>query len=190
MTLRHALLALLGERPQTGYELTHRLRGTVSLFWTAQHSQIYPELAAMEADGLLTHDAAPGPGPREKKTYALTGAGRASLRDWLASPTRRRPPKDELTLKAYAASSGDPSVMARHFRDQAEQSRRQLEELAGERAKLEANPAHTDPTQPQFGWYLSLMRGITAQQAYGDWCDWVAERLEQAGSTPAGGSRR
>lgn len=180
MTLRHALLALLGERPHTGYELTRRMRGTVSLFWTARHSQIYPALTSMEADGLVTHESTPGPGPREKKTYLITEAGRTELRAWLDSPTAQRAPKDELTLKAYAASSGDPAVMAQHFRDQATRSRRQLEEFATDRAQLEANPAHADPSQPQFGWYLSLMRGITAQRAYRDWCDWVANRLEQA----------
>lgn len=183
MSLRHALLTLLGERPHTGYELTRRMRDTVSLFWSARHSQIYPELTAMEADGLVTFVTTPGPGPREKKTYAITEAGRTILREWLASPTRRRIPKDELTLKAYAASSGDPAVMARHFRDQADQSRLQLERFAADRTQLEANPAHTDPSQPQFGWHLSLMRGITAQQAYRDWCDWVADRLEQASHT-------
>lgn len=189
MSLRHALLALLGERPHTGYELTRRMRGTVSLFWTARHSQIYPELAAMEADGLVTHEATPGPGPREKKTYALTDTGRATLRAWLASPTERRSPKDELTLKAYAASSGAPAMLARNFRNEATQSRRQLEDLAVDRAQLEADPAHAEPSRPQFGWYLSLMRGITAQEAYRDWCDWVADRLERAVDTPGGGEQ-
>ena len=53
MSLRFALLALLGSRPMTGYDLSKHFSQSVAHVWHAPDSQIYPELNRMERDGLL-----------------------------------------------------------------------------------------------------------------------------------------
>ncbi|MBA3728896.1 MAG: PadR family transcriptional regulator, partial [Actinobacteria bacterium] len=45
MSLRHALLGLLAERPMSGYDLTKVFDSSLAYVWSAKHSQIYPELA-------------------------------------------------------------------------------------------------------------------------------------------------
>lgn len=181
MRLRHALLVLLAERPHTGYELTRRMRETVSLFWSAQHSQIYPELAAMAADGLVGFEASSGPGPRQKKTYAITDAGRDELRDWLGSAYVRKPPRDELLLRAFGSASADPHDLAAVYLTEADRLASVLEEYAGIRAELEVMPEADDPTRPEFGWMLALLHGIATATARHDWCVDAARRLN-AGS--------
>lgn len=180
MRLRHVLLVLLAERPQTGYEISRRMRETVALFWRAQHSQIYPELRALADAGLVTHEATSGPGPREKKTYTITAAGRAELREWLASAYTPAAPKDELVARAFAAASADPSALAAVFAAEADRQDGRLAHLEQLQAETEASPASADPRRPEFGWALALLSGTGAARHRRDWCREVARRLDAA----------
>src|ERR687886_462444 len=101
-TLGYALLCLLVRNPGTGYDLASRLRRPVGYYWTARHSQIYPELARLVDAGLVRYETGSGPGPRVKKTYTTPAAGRRIPAEWLARPPAPRLPKDELLLKTYA----------------------------------------------------------------------------------------
>lgn len=180
MRLRHVLLVLIAERPHTGYDVTQRMRQTMSMIWSAHHSQIYPELSAMEADGLLTSEASAGPGPREKKTYAVTDAGRRELRTWLGSPYRPKAPKDELVLRAFAAASADPAELAAVYEEEAAQIQGRLARYAAIRAELEASGHTDDPTHPAFGHLLSLLHGIAVAEARLPWCLDTVRRLRAA----------
>ena len=80
MSLRHAVLGLLSLQPSTGYELTQRFDRSLSNAWHASHSQIYPELSKLEAEGLVEVVAE---GARRSKTWAATDAGRDELRRWM-----------------------------------------------------------------------------------------------------------
>ena len=73
MSLRHAVLGLLSLQPSTGYELTQRFDRSLRNAWHASHSQIYPELSKLEAEGLVEVVAE---GARRSKTWGATDAGR------------------------------------------------------------------------------------------------------------------
>jgi DNA-binding PadR family transcriptional regulator len=72
--LRLYLLKLLEQRPRHGYELIRLLEDRFYGLYTPSAGTIYPRLAAMEEDGLVTHDVVEG-----RKVYRLTDAGRAEL---------------------------------------------------------------------------------------------------------------
>lgn len=72
--LRLYLLKLLEEGPKHGYELIRLLENRFHGLYAPSAGTIYPRLARMEADGLITHTAAGG-----RKVYAITDAGRAEL---------------------------------------------------------------------------------------------------------------
>ena len=77
-----ALLGLLLEREMTGWDLIAAAQERIGEFWTLTPSQVYRELTAMAARGLVT--AGP-PGPRDRKPYEVTSAGRAAFAEWLGS---------------------------------------------------------------------------------------------------------
>ena len=87
--LAYAILGLLAAEPLTGYQLAQRMRAPIGYMWTAAHSQIYPELAKLLADGQVRAAVIPGRGPRDTKRYTITTAGRRALRDWVDSPADR-----------------------------------------------------------------------------------------------------
>ncbi len=100
MSLRFALLALLGSRPMTGYELSKHFSQSVAHVWHAPDSQIYPELNRMERDGML--ESVPVPwGPKgTKKEYHVTDAGHAAFLEWMNAPLEIRRQRDPAYLKA------------------------------------------------------------------------------------------
>ncbi len=80
MSLRHGLLNLLSGDPMSGYDLSQYFEYSMGNVWPAQHSQIYPELAKLVAEGLI---AQTGEGPRGRKEYQTTPEGIDELRSWL-----------------------------------------------------------------------------------------------------------
>jgi DNA-binding PadR family transcriptional regulator len=86
-----ALLGLLLERPMTGWDLMAAAQERIGEFWTLTQSQVYRELAAMAERGLLTAEPT---GPRERKPYRITAAGRAAFDQWL----QRMPGEDLIRI--------------------------------------------------------------------------------------------
>ncbi|GII75565.1 transcriptional regulator [Sphaerisporangium rufum] len=99
MSLRVALLGLLSfAGPASGYDLTKMFTLTINHVWQAKHSQIYPELNRMAADGLIS---VAQPGPRGRKIYTITEHGAATMRDWLVSHTPSGTMRSEQSLQAF-----------------------------------------------------------------------------------------
>ncbi|MEQ4303382.1 PadR family transcriptional regulator [Plantactinospora sp. B6F1] len=73
--LRLYLLKLLDDGPKHGYELIRLLEERFLGLYAPSAGTIYPRLARLEAEGLVTHDAVGG-----RKVYQITDAGRAELR--------------------------------------------------------------------------------------------------------------
>jgi DNA-binding PadR family transcriptional regulator len=73
--LRLYLLRLLDEEPRHGYEVIRLLRDRFMGVYAPSPGTIYPRLARLEEEGLVTHDEENG-----RKVYRITEAGRAELR--------------------------------------------------------------------------------------------------------------
>lgn len=72
--LRLYLLKLLGESPRHGYEVIRLLEGRFLGLYAPSAGTVYPRLAKLEAEGLVTHADEGG-----RKVYALTEEGRREL---------------------------------------------------------------------------------------------------------------
>jgi len=87
--LRLYLLKLLDEAPRHGYEVIRLLQDRFMGVYAPSPGTIYPRLARLEEEGLLTHDEEDG-----RKIYSITDAGRTFM-------TERR-------TAAQAARTGAP----------------------------------------------------------------------------------
>ncbi|MFH8723846.1 PadR family transcriptional regulator [Streptomyces termitum] len=72
--LRLYLLKLLDEAPRHGYEVIRLLEERFQGLYAPSAGTVYPRLAKLEAEGLVTHTSEGG-----RKVYALTDAGRAEV---------------------------------------------------------------------------------------------------------------
>lgn len=72
--LRLYLLRLLDEAPRHGYEVIRLLEERFNGLYAPSAGTVYPRLAKLEAEGLVTHATSGG-----RKVYSITEAGRAEL---------------------------------------------------------------------------------------------------------------
>jgi DNA-binding PadR family transcriptional regulator len=76
--LRLYLLKLLDESPRHGYEVIRLLQDRFMGVYAPSPGTIYPRLARLEEDGLVTHEEVNG-----KKIYSITDKGREEIRSRL-----------------------------------------------------------------------------------------------------------
>jgi DNA-binding PadR family transcriptional regulator len=112
MSLRYALLGVLDARPMTGYELARFFDASTAWVWSAPHSNIYPTLRRMDADGLLEAETDIKGEKLERTTYSITDDGRRALREWVVSDPGP-PTRDPLILRLVFADIVDPEELTK-----------------------------------------------------------------------------
>ena len=161
-SLRLYLLRLLDEEPRHGYEVIRLLRDRFMGVYSPSPGTIYPRLARLEEEGLVTHDEVDG-----RKVYRITEAGREELRSRsdeldeleeelsasvsdivreVREDVRQtvRSLREELTWAARESRrlgrdmATDVREQARQARDEAREQARQAREDARERARDES----------------------------------------------------
>lgn len=87
MNVRTVCLSILHEGDATGYEIRRLcVEGECSYFVEASFGSIYPALAKLEDDGLVSSHVEQQDGKPSKKIYSITEAGRAAFTKALHEP--------------------------------------------------------------------------------------------------------
>ena len=113
MSVRHAILGLLAQHPRHGYELRAAFSAVIGgdENWDVKPAQIYSTLNRLEEAGLVHQQAIEQNGGPEKRIYALTDAGRETLRDWFALGIAPEHQRDDFFVKlmtALVSGAADP----------------------------------------------------------------------------------
>jgi DNA-binding PadR family transcriptional regulator len=179
MSLPHAILASLLEKPCSGAELARRFDKSIGHFWQASHQQIYRELGKLDDAGMV-ESTGRDTGRGRERHYLVLPAGRALLEQWCRSEAAPRPVRDELLVRLRAAAVlGDVNLTAEISRHR-ELHQRQLEhyqdiqerDFPGTTAGRPAGGTEQDRLQ-----YAVLRAGILFEEA---WLAWSAETLDGA----------
>ncbi|MFE3323563.1 PadR family transcriptional regulator [Streptomyces sp. NPDC059176] len=104
MSLPHAILTALLEKPSSGLELTRRFDRSIGYFWSATHQQIYRELGKLEEAGHIRALPSAQPTRGGRKEYEVLPAGRAELAEWVGRTEDPKPIRDALLLRLRAAA--------------------------------------------------------------------------------------
>jgi DNA-binding PadR family transcriptional regulator len=101
MSVRHAILGLLAQRPRHGYELRAAFSAVVGgdENWHVKPAQIYTTLERLEEAGLVLKQSVEQDGGPEKRVYAVTESGRGVLQEWFASGVAPEHRRDEFFVK-------------------------------------------------------------------------------------------
>ncbi|MET7453422.1 PadR family transcriptional regulator [Streptomyces sp. NPDC005574] len=183
MSLPHAILTALLERPSSGLELTRRFDRSIGYFWSATHQQIYRELGKLEAEGHIRALPAEQPARGQKKSYEVMPAGRAELARWTAASQDPKPLRDVMLLRLRAAAvvgtAGIESDLRRHL----DLHRRQLDEYR-EIERRDFPPGRDGPQERLQ--HLVLQAGIDLETFWTRWLERAvaefADRPDAAGS--------
>jgi DNA-binding PadR family transcriptional regulator len=176
--LRHALLALVSEKPRSGYDITRMFDQTLSYAWSAKHSQIYPELNRLHEDGLIRIAAR---GARRRKVYEATARGRREVRRWLMDTPPSRVSRNEPILRTFFLWLLEPAEQ----RAVLEAERPHHEELLAAYERL-ATDAEWETPAARSG-RMALEFGILHERAWLAWTDWAIAEVRR---TRASAGRR
>jgi DNA-binding PadR family transcriptional regulator len=162
-----SLLGFLHAGPLTGWDLVSTAELVIGDFWKLTRSQVYRELTAMADAGLITAGAT---GPRERRPYELTDAGRRAFQHWLHTEPGPEQIRYPLLLTLSFGAHLEPELLAGFV---AAHRERHEERLAVYRAaRAAATEAATEAGADPDPYALATLDfGIRYEQAVLDWFD-------------------
>ncbi|QQR74545.1 MAG: PadR family transcriptional regulator [Holophagales bacterium] len=166
-TLEFALLGLLDQQPQTGYDLRRVFATTPFALYSDSPGAVYPALRRLEARGWIAPVAVRPTNARGRRPLQLTALGSRCFRAWLEQPpTRDEAVRDlgALYLRfAFMSQAAPPAVPVRFLA-----SLREL--LAAHLEGLERFYAGAKPAMPPTG-RLVFEHGMDEIRRTALWCE-------------------
>jgi PadR family transcriptional regulator AphA len=171
VSLRHAALGLLSQEPASGYDLLKKFKLSMDNMWPATQSQLYGELNKLADAGLIKVAEL---GPRGRKEYAITDAGRDELARWMTASHDDPPIRNAAMLRVFLLGQLTPT-----------QAREYLERL---RSASEEEHAHFEQILDEYDWSADddaffaravLEQGLRWTQHEIDWANWVIDGLDR-----------
>lgn len=179
MSIRSGLLALLEQEPMYGYQLRAQFEARTGATWPLNIGQVYTTLGRLERDGMV---AADGQDEAGHVYYAITGAGRAEVASWFATPVERStPPRDELAIKLAIAVTVPGVDVQAVIQRQRTATVRALQDYT----RLKQSDAAAD-----LAWLLVLDSLVFSAEAEVRWLDHCEARVARAAGDRTAGAAR
>jgi DNA-binding PadR family transcriptional regulator len=102
MSVRHAILGLISQKPRHGYELRLAFEALVGgdENWDVKPAQIYTTLDRLEEAGLVECSSDLGEGKEpSRRVYVITQQGKETLQEWFSSGVAPGHHRDEFFIK-------------------------------------------------------------------------------------------
>jgi DNA-binding PadR family transcriptional regulator len=165
------MLGLIAELDgASGYDLLRIFEISLGNVWPARQSQLYGELGKLTEAGLIE---VAEEGPRGRKEYRITEAGRTELRRWMvevpAAPARR----DAALLRVFFLGQIEPDEARDYLRGHADGLARYLDELLA----LEQKVDWDDDNLAVYG-RLVIEYGKRFAAMRRDWFEWALREVE------------
>jgi len=172
-TLKYAILGLLNQKSMTGYELKQQFESALCEFWTAKHSQIYPELKKLTEEGMVKFEIEIAGMLLEKKVYTITASGKKDFVNWLAKDEEMNStPKDIFRLRLFFSNRLEPQIRLDLLKSQLMQHQLRLHHLQNNQTKFMGLP---DKNTDEFSDYLVLMGAIMREEMN---CKWLKKCID------------
>jgi DNA-binding PadR family transcriptional regulator len=166
-TLKYAILGLLNRRPMTGYDIGKEFNFQLAEFWSAKHSQIYPQLKKLVDEGLVVFDIEISGDVLEKKVYTITEKGEKDFLKWLKKDEPMEPtPKNIFRLRMYFSNNLDVDTRMELLEHQLFQHQERLAFLHTQKDRYETVPPSNSS---EFGDYIVLDGAILREECTIKW---------------------
>jgi DNA-binding PadR family transcriptional regulator len=158
--LRLYLLKLLDESPRHGYDVIRELEDRFMGLYSPSAGTVYPRLARLEAEGLVTHEVVEG-----RKVYRITDAGRAELADRqgdlddleqeIAGSVR------DLATEIRSEVRGSVKGLQAELRAAARDVRRERRHAGREAREASRRSPHQGEIEASLEWFRAELRSLT-----------------------------
>jgi DNA-binding PadR family transcriptional regulator len=171
VSLRIAALGLLAQEPGSGYDLLKHFEKSMANVWPATQSQLYGELNKL-ADAELIEVS--NIGPRGRKEYRITEAGRAELRRWVTNPQDDPPFRSPALLRVFLLGEVPPEQAREHMvamAAYADAEVKRLEELR--------NSIDWTESDGLFYGRAALEYGLRINSMEAEWAKWLVNAIDK-----------
>jgi DNA-binding PadR family transcriptional regulator len=139
--------------------------------WPATQSQLYGELNKLADAGLIEVSDI---GPRGRKEYRITGAGRAELRRWVTNPQDDPPFRSHELLRVFLLGAVPPEQARDLVVAMAEQADAEVKRLEGLRDSID----WADGDGLFYG-RAALEYGLRMNSMAADWAKWLVDAIDK-----------
>ena len=175
--LKHGILGLINNGDKTGYEIMTVFRDSLNHFWTAQTSQIYRELQAMEKAGWISRTHVPQTGKPDKNVFSITEAGREELLRWLRDDGLPTGFKNPFLMKIFFMGELPVEESIAFF-----ETFRNDTVFPDEGMRASANVdlyrQVIDHPEKALYWKLTIEFGRRYERMQREWCEWCIQELK------------
>jgi len=177
-TLKYAILGVLSRSSMTGYDMAKEFETSLFEFWNAKHSQIYPELKNLTAEGLVAYDIEISGNVLEKKLYSITEKGRQEFRKWeLTYHKLQTASRDEFRLQMYFAYTLSPGERLALMEARLAEHRQKLEHLKKKETQFSSVPPKQEEELMD---YMVWLGAVIREEGN---CSWLETCIRCCGET-------
>lgn len=169
MSLRHAVLGMLTSGPASGYDLLKRFELSLGKVWSATQSQLYGELTKLADEDLIEVVAE---GPRGRKEYGVTAAGRDVLLHWMTEVDAEPPRRNAILLRVFFLHVLPREQAAAYLRRQADLAAERHTELV-----RIAEMAYGDSSPEATHGRIALEYGLRFSALTQEWAEWAEKQI-------------
>lgn len=186
MSLEHAILGFLAERPRSGYDLKTRCFDTTArAFWTADQAQIYRTLDRLEKAKLVTSRRKRQSGKPDRRIFEMTPPGREALAEWASRPQHLPAARDSFLVQLFFSGLLDDAELLGVLSERRNAHQRRLEDLRAH--AITASRDHSGNARDSAVQSLVYDGAIAEQRALIDWLDDCIDSVA-SGGLPGGGA--
>jgi DNA-binding PadR family transcriptional regulator len=171
VSLRIAALGLLAHEPGSGYDLLRHFEKSMANVWPATQSQLYGELIKLADAGLIEVSDI---GPRGRKEYRITEAGRAELRRWVTNPQDDPPFRSTPLLRVFLLGEIPPEDARKHMVTMVEHADAEVRRLEELRDSID-----WDEDEGLFYGRAALEYGLRVNAMEAEWARWVIATVDK-----------
>lgn len=139
--------------------------------WPATQSQLYGELNKLADAGLIEVSDL---GPRGRKEYRITDAGRAELRRWVTNPQDDPPFRSPGLLRVFLLGEVRPEQAREHMVSMAEYADAEVKRLEELRDSID----WTDGDGLFYG-RAALEYGLRINSMEAEWAKWLVNAIDE-----------
>jgi PadR family transcriptional regulator, regulatory protein AphA len=194
---KYAILGLLSFAPMSGYDIKKMTDRSIAHFWNENFGHLYPVLARMEREGLISREIHHTTGRPDRSVYTLTDTGRNALADWLVQEPEDPPTRIELLLQLFFAKGVPLSVVIEKIERERKLNESRLAVYDAIERHIREGVDQRKPADVPY-WLMTLSFGKHRSRAAVAWCDETIKMLGDMQSAPpigpsdpgSGGPRR
>lgn len=169
----HAILGLLNYMPMTGYDLKKFFDDSIGFFWSAQMSQIYRELKALEKNDFVSSKEKVSTKGPDKRIYSVTKKGIIHLKEWLADVPDKidEDNRNAFLLRVMLLSNLGAEELYFQIQNRLKKYKKDLKALNSVEEKLQHYLRLTGKEDTLPYWKITLNRGVHDVKSHINWAE-------------------